>query len=223
MLFVMTQHMCLDPRPLPFYSHEFDPYTTYKKPSSPGNEASTKGNGNREWHSPPPEEPVKTGWLRTFVARLQREDCESYACYILMVCLHVYGDHILLILIGYLTSITLAIFPARCRNLIHQLNVYIKKSYECLLCSRSTLLNNLHDLICNNHVFMLYASIYSSSANDIVMQVAAFAADASLLTLVLPVVLMLYALPSQSPSPPFWHVRHPGYLPSRKTADVNVC
>ena len=35
----------------------------------------------------------------------------------------------------------------------------------------------------------------------------AFAADVSLLTLVFPVAMLLYALPSQEPHPRFWHVR----------------
>ena len=38
-------------------------------------------------------------------------------------------------------------------------------------------------------------------------QVIAFASDVSLLTLVFPVAMLLYALPSQSPHPRFWHVR----------------
>ncbi len=39
------------------------------------------------------------------------------------------------------------------------------------------------------------------------LQVIAFASDVSLLTLVFPVAMLLYALPSQSPHPRFWHVR----------------
>jgi hypothetical protein len=39
------------------------------------------------------------------------------------------------------------------------------------------------------------------------VQVIAFAADVSLLTLVFPVAMLLYALPSQEPHPRFWHVR----------------